>query len=218
MGGYGSGRPSRKDKTDGCYSLDINRMQRDGCLQSGWSGNWQWSRDGDEVAQVGFRTLDGRIVLDFRVRLHSGDWEPITQTVPLTYVDCNYGNQRPYFRCPGVVNGVHCGRRVCKLYAGGQYFLCRHCYDLSYNSQSEDRADRALRRANNIRMALGGDPGMAYLIAPKPRGMWHRTYQRKRWEILHYENQANLLFLSKYRHILSQEEREMYFGDIATGE
>jgi hypothetical protein len=51
-------------------------------LEPGWSGNWRWSRDGAEVARIGFRALEGRVVLDFRVRLYGGDWEPITQTVP----------------------------------------------------------------------------------------------------------------------------------------
>lgn len=211
MGGYGSGRPRRKQKADESRSLDINKMRRDGCLQPGWRGNWRWSRNGTEVARIAFHASETSVILDFSVRLNGGDWEQIVQTVPLTHVACNYGNQRPYFRCPGVVNGVHCGRRVCKLFAGGRYFLCRHCYDLSYRSQSEDKADRALRRANSIRMALGGEPGTAHWIAPKPKGMWQRTYNRKHWEILHYENKANQLFLSKYRHVLNKEEREMYF-------
>jgi hypothetical protein len=94
----------------------------------------------------------------------------------------------------------------------GRYFLCRHCYNVAYASQSEPRYDRMLRRANKLRMALGGEPGTAYWIAPKPKGMWHRTYQRKQFEIEWCEDQANQAFLSKYRHVLSKEEREMYFG------
>jgi hypothetical protein len=133
--------------------------------------------------------------------------------VNLIYVDCNYGNQRPYFICPGIINGKHCQRRVGKLFAGGKYFLCRNCYNLAYSSQSESREDRMLRRANKIRMALGGEPGTAHFIAWKPKGMHQRTYDRKRWEIEGCEYQANLMFLSKYRHVLSAEEQEMYFGE-----
>ena len=118
----------------------------------------------------------------------------------------------PNFRCPGIVNGLRCGRRVGKLFSGGRYFLCRHCYSITYSSQSEPVYDRALRRANKLRMALGGEPGTAHFIAPKPKGMWHRTYQRHRNEITRSERQADLHFLSKYGHILSQEELEMCFG------
>lgn len=211
MGGCGSGRPRQKNKVDACRWIDVNRLKREGCLRPGWAGHWNWWRDGQEVAQVGLKAVETEIVLDFNVRLNGGDWELIKQTVPLSRMACNFGNERPYFQCPGIVNGVLCRRRVCKLYAGGRHFLCRHCYDLSYNSQSEDKADRALRRANNIRIALGGEPGMAYPIARKPKGMWKRTYQSKQWQILHYENQASEHFLSKYRRKLSEQAFEMHF-------
>ncbi|UWQ90844.1 hypothetical protein K3727_19170 [Rhodobacteraceae bacterium M382] len=213
MGGYGSGRPSHKQKAEGCRTLDVNRMHREGCLNNGWRGNWTWSRDGEEVARIGFRSETGRIVLSYRISQYGGDWEPVTQRVPLEHTSCYYGGQRPYFRCPGIVNGQHCGRRVAKLYAGGRYFLCRHCYSVAYTSQSEPRYDRMLRRANKLRMALGGEPGSAHWIAPKPKGMWQRTYQRKRFEIEWCEDNANQLFIAKYAHLLSLGEREMYFGE-----
>ena len=83
------------------------------------------------------------------------------ETIGLVRVPCRFGGSRPYFICPGVVNGTSCGRRVTKLYSGGRYFLCRHCYGLAYASQREDEMDRALRRANKIRMRRGGQPGDA---------------------------------------------------------
>ena len=211
MGGYGSGRTSYKQKAEECRSLDVNRFHRDGCLNPGRRGNWVWSRDGTEVARIDYRAEEGRLVLDYRVRQYGKDWEPITQYIPITHADCNFGNQRPYFRCPGEVNGVHCRRRVGKLFLGSKYFLCRHCYRIGYSSQSEPRCDRMLRRANKLRMALGGEPGTAHWIAPKPKGMWQRTYERQRSEIEWCEGQANYLFLRKYRHIFSEDELEMYF-------
>lgn len=212
MGGYGSGRSGYKQKAEHCRSLDVNRLNREGCLTFGWQGFWHWSRDGEEVARIGYKAEQGRIILDYKVRLYEGDWEPITQSIPLTYLDCNYGNQRPYFQCPGVVNGRHCGRRVGKLFAGGRYFLCRHCYNVGYTSQSQARYDRMLRRANRLRMALGGEPGTANWIAPKPKGMWQRTYERKCSEIEWCEGQADHLFIAKFAHILSKEDRQVYFG------
>jgi hypothetical protein len=134
--------------------------------------------------------------------------------VPVVYAPCHYGGQRPYFRCPGVVKGRHCNRRVAKLYAGGKYFLCRHCYNLAYTSQSEPRYDRMLRRANKLRRALGGEAGTANWIAPKPKGMSQRKYQRKRFEIEWCEGQANHLFIEQFRHLLSKQERERFFEDL----
>lgn len=211
MGGYGSGRTSYKQKAENCRSLDVNKMNRDGCLRPGKRGHWIWSRDGEEMGRIGYQAKEGQLALDYRVRQNGGDWEPIAQTIRITQADCNYGGQRPYLMCPGVVNGQRCGRRVAKLFSGGRYFLCRHCYQIAYSSQSEARYDRMLRRANKLRTALGGEPGTAHWIANKPKGMWQRTYQRKRFEIEWYEGQADHLFIAKFAHLLSAEEREMYF-------
>lgn len=211
MGGYGSGRPGYKRKAEGCRTLNVNRLNRENCLRPGLQGAWEWSSDGKKVASVNFKITEVGVVLDYRIKLYDDDWETISQTVPLTHVDCNFGNQRPYFQCPGVVNGRHCGRRVGKLFLGGKYFLCRHCYKLAYTSQSEPTYDRALRRANKLRTGLGGEPGTANWIAQKPKGMWQRTYQRKRWEINHYEHRANTLFIAKFAHLLSRKDRELIF-------
>lgn len=63
-----------------------------------------------------------------------------------------------------------------------------------------------------FRMALGGEPGTANWIAPKPKGMWHRTYERHCEQIARDEGQADLMFLRKYARLLSREDREMFFG------
>ncbi|MDF1669201.1 MAG: hypothetical protein P1U83_06275 [Roseovarius sp.] len=210
MGGYGSGRTGYKQKAEDCRSLDVNRMHREGCLNPGWRGSWVWSVSGEEVGRIDCAAQTGKLVLNYHVRQYGEEWERIEQSVGLTHVDCHFGNSRPYFRCPGVVNGQHCGRRVGKLFAGGRYFLCRHCYDVGYSSQSVERYDRMLRRANNLRMALGGEPGTANWIAPKPKGMWQRTYQRKRFEIEWCESQADNLFISRFDDLLSMHERAAF--------
>ncbi len=116
---------------------------------------------------------------------------------------------RPFFRCKGIVNGRHCLRRVGTVFLGGRYFLFRYCCSIGYASQSEPRYDRILRRANKVRTALAGEPGTAHWIAHKPKGMWQRTYQRKRFEIEWCENQADRDVLSKFAPLLSAEESEM---------
>jgi hypothetical protein len=104
----------------------------------------------------------------------------VQQVVPIVQVLCRFGGSRPYFECPGVVKGVACGRRAAKLYDPAHLFLCRHCYRLAYATQGMDKGKRALRKANRIRLRLGGEPGMLSLFPPKPRGMWWKTYERLR--------------------------------------
>ncbi len=92
-----------------------------------------------------------------------------------------------------MVNGKHCGRTVAKLY-GGRLFLCRHCHNLSYYSQSEEPRDRHLRKANKKRMALGGEPGTDEWLPERPKGMWHRTYEREIGAILEAERLSDAYF------------------------
>jgi hypothetical protein len=171
MGGLGSGRPSGsgRDKVEACRSIDINRLHKTGCLIAGWSGGWQWTRDGEKVAWIDLRAEADRLHLAYRVRIAGGEWQDVEESVCIVRVPCRLGGARSYFICPGLVNGVACGRRVAKLHGPGRYFLCRHCYRLAHASQSERGWDRALRRANKIRHRLGGDPGMAVRLSQRSR-------------------------------------------------
>ena len=102
--------------------------------------------------------------------------------VSLAWTRCHYGGQRPWFICPGVVNGRVCGRRVAILYGAEWYFLCRRCYDLTYESQREDLPTRLISKAQKIRRRLGGSAGSVEPFPAKPKGMHWRTYDRLRWQ------------------------------------
>jgi hypothetical protein len=194
MGGLGSRRwnwVATKDTVEHHRSIDISRLNRAGSLQPGYWGSWQWMRDGETVGSVGLRTDANRIILSYRTEQHGGAGREIEQATPIVWTPCRFGGARPYFVCPGMVNGIACSRRVTKLYAAGSYFLCRHCYRLTYSSQREDRYDRALRRANNIRERLGGELGVASILPDRPKGMHQRNYQRLRSQILRAEMAAD---------------------------
>src|SRR3954471_21650009 len=193
MGGLGSGRPSGsgRNTVESCRSLDINELQRTGCLEPGWAGGWQWTRDGERVAWINLRAEVDRLHLTYRVHSAGEDWQDVHETVRIVRVPCRFGGSRPYFICPGAVNGVPCCRRVAKLYGAGRFFLCRHCYGLAYASQREDDMDRALRRANKIRGRLGGRPGMTSTFPDRPRGMWRRTYERLEKSVYVAEQRAD---------------------------
>ena len=196
MGGIGSGRPrgSGRRTVEAFWSIDVNRLQCQGCLGAGWSGGWQWSRDGEQVASIHLRAAHDRLHLSYRVRVSGDECQDVTETVRIVRVRCRAGGSRPYFICPGIVNGIPCGRRVAKLHGAGRYFLCRHCYRLAYASQSESGRDRSLRRATKIRQRLGGAPATAACFPPKPSGMWQRTYERLREQAFDAEMRAEEAF------------------------
>jgi hypothetical protein len=209
MGGFGSGRPSGsgRNKVEACRSIDVNRLHREGCLRAGWIGGWQWTRDGEKVASINLRAEHDQLRLSYRVRISGGEWEEVAENVSIVRVPCRLGGARPYFICPGVANGIACGRRVTKLHGPGIYFLCRHCYRLANVSQREGESDRALRRANKISQRLGGDPGMAARFPEKPKGMWRRTYERLRDQAFDAETLADQAFAIRVQRLLARSDK-----------
>ena len=75
---------------------------------------------------------------------NTGEKTDYDYKISLTTTPCNFGGVRYWFICPLSVNGVYCGRRTGTLYlaSGGNYFGCRHCYNLSYESRNESRLGR----------------------------------------------------------------------------
>lgn len=142
---------------------------------------------------VKINTEVGKLILEYRFREYGGAWQPVTECVSIEHVACAFGGARPYFRCPGVVDGRRCGRRVGKLY-NARYFVCRHCLRLAYPVQSEEVMHRHLRRANKKRAALGVEPGACSLLT-KPKGMHWQTYNRIVDEIRHADDGADTEFL-----------------------
>jgi hypothetical protein len=177
MGGRGSGRrwqPFANDTTDDYRALDVRRWKRDGLLTPGRSFGWHWLRDEETTASIQVRVEADRVILTYRSRSGSEDWEDQDYPVSLEWTPCHFGGERPWFRCPA----IGCGRRVAILY-GGRIFACRHCYQLAYPSQREAGYDRAGRRAEKIRARLGWKPGFLNGRGwDKPKGMHWRTFQR----------------------------------------
>ena len=81
MGGFGSGRPGgfRRNTVESCRSIDVNRLHQEGCLEPGWRGSWQWTRDGEKVASITLRTENDLLRLSCRVRIGGGEWEDVEE-------------------------------------------------------------------------------------------------------------------------------------------
>lgn len=179
MGGIGSGRRYQygKDTTSNMRALDVRQLQRGGFLSPGRTFNWQWSINGERVADVNIRTQENRVMLNYRSRSHGGEWQAMEYPVYLEWTGLHFGGRRVWFRCPA----RGCGRRVAILF-GGAIFACRHCHELAYQCQREKGDFRASRRANTIRRRLEWEAGIANPEGGKPKGMHWRTFERLKAE------------------------------------
>jgi hypothetical protein len=174
MGGFGSGRPATWSGTvEDSRALDINKLNKRGCLEPGWSGLWTWATSSGQTASIGMSADDACIHLSFRAKPIGGQWRQVEQSIEIEWVDCHFGGARPLFICPG-----GCSKAAAKLYGSQELFLCRQCSYLTYQSQRENEQDRAFRRMNKLRARAGAEPGLAAPYPSRPKGRWRRTHRR----------------------------------------
>ena len=169
---------SGKTTVESCRSIDVLDWHRRGCLRSPGRFSWAWRQDGERVASINVETEQYRVTLKCRSRRYGGDWASVKQRFPVAWTPCRFGGERPWFICSVNADGTYCGRQVTKLYHAGRLFACRHCYRLAYASQQESAHERGLRKAQTIRMRLGGTATMLDDVPEKPKGMHWRTYER----------------------------------------
>jgi len=201
MGGFGSGRNeyATTPTVEESYSIDADHLT-DGIDHPGnayATKEWDHRRyptvdltvhfEGDEDAD---RATHLRLA--YTVDPIRGDSFEEEHPIPVEYTEPNFGGVRPWFRCPGVVEGETCRRRVRKLYLpnGGRYWLCRECYDLGYRSsrtsgnalkQAELRYRRAFAKADakNRRPHPNGEPW----LPDRPKGMHYDTFDELMQEV-----------------------------------
>ncbi len=172
MGGLGSGGWNRTGRptTAAASRLDVNNLNKSGGLKAGAYSKLTWSRDTEPVGNINTLASEDSVTLIYSSRIGDGEWTDHRERVAISWEPCRFGGHRPFFHCPD------CTRRVLYLY-GFRRYLCRRCHRLSYPSQRERENDRAQRKANRIRVWLGGEPGWQN-IPPRPKGMHRRTYDR----------------------------------------
>lgn len=164
--GAGCMRKSNRPIVEKIEFLDISSLSKSGAFVGG-EQQFPWA---------GFRWA---FLARLRTHRYRVDLWPrrATQWVVFSveWTRCNYGGRRPWFKC-------HCGARVSKLYYGGIFVGCRHCYNMVYECQRRGEKSRGYYQACKIRLSLGGAPTIAEPFPERPRRMWRRTYERLRCE------------------------------------
>jgi len=135
----GAGRPPHKLKAENTSVLDVAYLSRNGHLDS---GNWKrlyWRQYGEVRLEALVKAFDDHITVDIGMTSH---WIGLTQT------QCNFGGIRRWFTCP------RCGKRMGMLYFRRNYFACRHCQKIAYQSQSGNADDRIIWKYHTFRRKI----------------------------------------------------------------
>ncbi len=145
----GRGVWNRKTRVDEARSIDILDLQRKEVFSkdSAWSWTSSWSRNGEVVASISYRVengMDGPTGLRFIYSItdnETGAKKDYNYIIPVVSTRCNYGGKRWWFICPLVVNGRSCQRRCRIVYLPpeAEYFGCRECHRLTYESRQRHR-------------------------------------------------------------------------------
>jgi hypothetical protein len=136
---------SGKSEADSLKKVETSFLRKHGYF-CGWkSGTITWTHGwSDEKSSVGIEVCTMNDENYLRIHYtqtdhYSEEKKDFDYRIPLTSTPCWFGGKRYWFICPWYKNGVYCGKRVGVLYKDGDYFACRHCYDLTYESRKENR-------------------------------------------------------------------------------
>jgi hypothetical protein len=140
----------KKRTVEQCKSISISFLRKNGYLSGFRAGRIVWTnRSGEETASMGaiVSTSDGEGYMRLSYTMtdrNTGKETHFDYKVELVTTPCNLGGVRWWFICPLSRNGVYCGRRVGVLYRAPRtdYYGCRHCYNLSYESRNDSQHGR----------------------------------------------------------------------------
>lgn len=133
-----------KQEGDNLKKIEIRWLKKYSYLDGWKSGVIKWTSgwDGSE-SSIGIMGRvsedDAYIKLTYTQTDQDGIKKDFDYKVYLARSPCNYGGVRYWFICPLSANGKPCDRKVGVLYKNGDYFGCRHCYNLTYASKNENR-------------------------------------------------------------------------------
>ena len=167
-------RMYRKIRAEDCISLDIGLLHRKSALRSGQDSLVYLWMGGTSYLKIVASVLPEGDVLKLSLGLVGGAEHDssVVRQIPLTSTPCHLGGSRPWFLCPT------CGRRIAKLYITGvDYFVCRRCCGLAYQSQLDDSLDRTITRRQKYRLRAMGSLDTIDTFPRKPKGMHWRKYQ-----------------------------------------
>jgi len=185
MGGNGSGRygfGSARTVVEDCNELDINWMVRGGLFDcaSRRHGYILFDKHSRRKLHTAYQIEKSGRMLFLN---YTFEKEQILFSIRLETTPLPWGGSRWWMRCPLIVGGVPCRRRVAKLWRPeySKYFGCRHCLDLTY--YSSQRSSITLRCPTTFDQRFFRDfieqQAMSYEISRHHERLKQRRRRRK---------------------------------------
>ena len=135
-------RDGTKTRADGLIKLSVAYLRKNGFFRGVVSGDiiipygWEGPANSYNITVSLLDKDDSYVEFSYASLQPDGQYKEFKYRVPLVTTPCRHGGKRYWFVCSATVNGKYCGRRVGVLYKVGDYFACRHCYNLTYASRS----------------------------------------------------------------------------------
>ncbi|MBN1763692.1 MAG: hypothetical protein JW860_00395 [Sedimentisphaerales bacterium] len=134
---------NNKSIVEDSLKLSIFKLKEFGLLRGYASSTLTWASSlsgSKSTVGIGVNIIsDPAVKVNYSITSrHTGQKADYEYTIPLTTTDCHFGGIRYWFLCPC------CGKRSGCLYKapGGEYFHCRDCNRLTYESRNECRLGR----------------------------------------------------------------------------
>lgn len=133
---------SKKTESDDLKKIEIWWLKKyhylDGWKSGSieWTSSWADSKSTISIVATTSEEVPHLQIIYTQTDTENGSKKDFNYKIPLTTTPCYFGGKRYWFICPWYSNGQYCGKRVGVLYKGGNYFACRNCYDLTYNSRN----------------------------------------------------------------------------------
>lgn len=196
-----------KSEADNTKKIATSFLKKNGYFIGWRSGTITWTRSGiggEHKSSVGIEVslFNGKNYLRIHYTQTDRDTDEkkdFDYKIPLTTTPCRYGGKRYWFICPWYKRGVYCGKRVGTLYKDGDYFACRHCYELTYSSQKENRRYKLFGLFNVLALDKKIEELSKQIKRPYYRGK--PTRKQKQLEKLYAQAEAS------YRHYAQFEEK-----------
>jgi hypothetical protein len=131
-----------KQEADWCKKIEIWWLLRDMKDKSYKNTTISWGTGGDRGSvgcEINLWSDEPFARFHYTQTDYSGEKKDFDYKVPIIKTPCHFGGERYWFKCPLYKSGVYCGRRIGTLYKDGDWFGCRHCYELTYSSRNTNR-------------------------------------------------------------------------------